>query len=498
TGVDVKENEVTLLQGIRLKESVSELEEVVVTADVLRNSETALLTVKRKSASLMDGISAANFKKIGDSNASEAAKRVTGVSVEGGKYVYVRGLGDRYTKTTLNNVDIPGLDPDRNSLQIDIFPTGLIDNMLVLKSSVAEMPADFTGGVVNIETKDFPEEKLFDVSFSIGYNPNMHFNKDYIMYDGGSRDFMGLDDGTRSLPEGARGSTIPSPISGHSDQEVSEFLRKFNPTLGARPQTSFMDYSIGFSLANQFALKEEKKLGFIFSATYKNSTRFYDDVVYGEYQRLIDPSEYELRYATVQNGSIGENSLLLGGLGGVAFKTSKMKLMLTAMHLQNGESRAGQFFINNDGAAVGQSGYLAGSDNLEYNQRGLTNFLLNGEHHNSKGTWKIDWRLSPTLSNMTDPDIRKTAFTYENVDTAFVAGAGGNPSRIWRYLDEINLVGKIDVTHDYSLMKRSAKLKFGISHVYKERDYEILSYDMQFFGVQPDFRGDPNNVLTDV
>ena len=150
SGVEVKEGEVALFNNIRLKESVQELGEVVITAEIIRTSEEALLTVKKRSASLMDGISAASFTKIGDSDASEAIKRVTGVSIEGGKYVYVRGLGDRYTKTVTNGMEIPGLDPDRNSLQIDIFPTNLLQNLIVVKTASAEYPADFTGGLVNI------------------------------------------------------------------------------------------------------------------------------------------------------------------------------------------------------------------------------------------------------------------------------------------------------------------------------------------------------------
>ncbi len=497
TGVNVQEGQVTLLDGIRLGEAIEQLGEVVITAEAIRSSESALLTVKKKSANLLDGISATTFKKIGDSDASDAVKRVTGVSVEGGKYVYVRGLGDRYTKTTLNNVDIPGLVPDRNSLQMDIFPTNLIDNMVVMKSSVAELPADFTGGVVNIETKDFPDERILSVSASVSYNPSMHFNGDNLTYEGGSRDFLGFDDGTRALPAAARQETIPSPLSSDSDEEVAAFIKKFNPTLGAKKEMSFMDYNLGVTLANQFALKNNNKLGYIFSTSYKSTSRYYDDVVYGEYQRFIDPTNYDLRYATIQNGAVGEKSVFLGSLAGVAFKTQKMKLKLTAMHLQNGESKAGQFMIDNDGEAVGQSGYYATSDNLEYTQRGLTNIMLNGEHYSEDGSWKIDWRLSPTFSNIVDPDIRKTAFTLSPVDTTFNPGAGGNPSRIWRYLDEVNLVGKMDVTKDYSLFANPAKVKFGVSHVYKERNYEILSFNMQFFGRQPNFPYDPNQVLTD-
>lgn len=486
-----------ILNNIQMKEAVSELGEVVVTAEAIRNSEAIVSITKKKAISLLDGISAASFDKIGDSDASAAVKRITGVSVEGGKYVYVRGLGDRYTKTTLNNVDIPGLDPDRNSLQMDIFPTSLIDNMMVYKTAVAELSADFTGGVVNIETKDLPDVKILDISLSVSYNPSMHFNNNYIQGNTGATDFLGFDDGSRELPADARREQIPSPISGNSGPEVNSFLNKFNPTLGATPQTSFMDYSFSFTSANQFNIWKGHKLGYIFSASYKSNTMFFDDVTYGEYQRNIDPNISDLRYATVQNGIRAENNVLVGLLGGLAYKTDLSKFRFNVMHLQNGINTAGQFFIDNDGEAVGQSGYLAFSNNLEYNQRGLTNLLLNGEHHLDNGKWDIDWRVSPTFSNIEDPDVRKTAFTYSNTDTTFSAGAGGNPSRIWRSLQEVNIVGKIDITKNDQAFGRDAKFKFGGSYIYKERDYEILSYDLQFFGAQPDFGIDPNRVLVD-
>ena len=156
--------------------------------------------MRAKSANVMDGISAQTFKKIGDGNAA-AVKRVPGVSLQGGKYV-VRGLGDRYTKTTLHGMDIPGLDPDRNSLQMDIFPTNIISNIIVRKSFTADLPADFTGGVVNIETKEFPEKPVTNVSAGIGFTPGMHFNSSYRSYEGGGLDFLGFDDGSRSDPLG--------------------------------------------------------------------------------------------------------------------------------------------------------------------------------------------------------------------------------------------------------------------------------------------------------
>ena len=93
------------------------------------------------------------------------------VSVQGGKFVYVRGLGDRYSKSILNGVDIPGLDPDRNTIQMDLFPTNLLSNVLVIKSARADLPADFTGGVINIITKDFPTNEELSISIGTSFNP---------------------------------------------------------------------------------------------------------------------------------------------------------------------------------------------------------------------------------------------------------------------------------------------------------------------------------------
>ncbi len=482
-GVTVKEGEVKLINEVQLKPKSSQLETVVVKAEAIRTSESALIAMKMRSSSIMDGISSAQMKLVGDGTAIEASKRVTGVSIEDGKYIYVRGLGDRYTRTTLNGIQIPGLDPDKNSLQMDIFPTNLIDNIIASKNFSAELPADFTGGLVNIETKAFPEKKIFKVSLSTSYNPSMHLNSNYLKYDGGGTDFLGMDDGTRDLPKGTDPVNIPTPLNSSGAQSKA-FVQSFDPQLGAERATSPVDFGASVTLGDQFLLKGEKKrtIGYIFSLSYQRSFKYYNDVTYSEYQRYQDPTQNELRYATIQEGEVAENMALVGGMAGLAYKTQKSKFRLTALRLQSGTSRAGRFNIDNDGAAVGQSGYLAYSDNLEYNERSLTNVLLAGDHSFDKDKWELDWKLSPTWSTSNDPDIRKTAFTYNSQDTFFSAGAGGNPSRIWRYLDEINASAKVDVKRNYKLMDRDAKLMVGASHTYKKRDYEILFFDVQFFG----------------
>ena len=503
TNIKVSSGEVYLTGEIYLLgEDNLKLDEVVIVAEVSRNTETALLTLKKKSTQIIDGISASKISQIGDGTAVEAAKRITGVSIEGGKYIYIRGLGDRYSKTTLNGMDIPGLDPDKNTIQMDIFPTDLISNIVVIKSFTANEPADFTGGLLNVETKAFPDKKLFKLSVSSSYNTSMSLNPEFISYNGGSTDLLGFDDGTRRLPELARNNNIPTPISGASSNQVNSFVRSFNSNLGTKKKLSLLDLSMGISIGNQWRLKKRRnstgeipKLGYIFSISYKSTYNYYDDVFYGEYQRYRNSDSLNLRYANKQKGAIGEYNVLIGTLAGIAYKTNHSKMRITLMHLQNGISRAGNFDINNNGEAVGQSGYIAASDNLEYNQRSLTNLLINGAIVKPKKNIEIDWRISPTLSLSNDPDIRKTAFTFEG-DTAFSAGAGGNPSRIWRSLQEVNIPSRLDITKNLTLFDEPSKLKYGLNNTFKARSYEILFFDMQFFGSQNWASADPQQILT--
>jgi TonB-dependent receptor len=491
TEVVVESGKVNVLSDVLLKSEESELETVTVSAAAIRTTESALLSVKRNAPNLLDGITSATFRQIGDGDAASAVKRVTGVSIEGGKYVYVRGLGDRYTKTVLNGVDIPGLDPDRNTIQMDIFPTNVIDNIVVSKSFTAELPADFTGGVVDIETKDFPEEKTFRVGISGGVNPSMHFNKNYLTYQGGKTDWLGYDDGTRANPTGGRtdipqfADVIGNP-NGAKGQEFQQLLRGFNKTLGASTQTSFMDFGLSLSFGNQIA-RPKATWGYNAALTYKNDTEFYQDAQFNLFAKPIDSNQNELESLQIQSGNYGVNSVLLGGIAGIALKTKASKFKLNFLHLQNGESKAGIFDYENSNLGAN---YEAKQYNLEYSQRGLSSILLSGNHFLKGNAWEINWKLAPTRSTIEDPDIRFTRF---RMPTNTISPEVGLPARIWRNLEENNLVGKLDLTKNFNLWSQDAKVKFGGSYTFKERDFEIQSFQFPTGTISLD--GNPNSVL---
>src|SRR5690606_8323191 len=303
-----------------------------------------------------------------------AVRTVPGVSVQEGKYVYVRGLGDRYSKSILNGVDIPGLDPDKNTVQMDIFPTNILENIVVVKSGSAELPADFTGGVVDIVTKDIPAQKQIGISASIGYNPDMHFKDNYVGYQGSGTDFLGFDNGDRKLPV-SPSLDIPNPAASNNGS-LEGITRSFNPLMGAERRKSMPDFSLGVDFSNQYQVGENK-LGLIAALNYKNSTSLYTGFRNGMYWRaLATDDDPQLLPDRTQAGDLGGPNALLSGLVGLNLKAASSRYSLNLLHIQNGESRAAIFNQNNRIANVNQ----VLKDNLEYSQRSVSNLLLSGKH----------------------------------------------------------------------------------------------------------------------
>ncbi len=491
TGVKVTAGNVTVLENLPMKSSTIGLSEVTVTASMTRNTEGAIMSIKMNAPTLMDGISSANIRRMGDSDAASSMKRVPGVSIEGGKYVFVRGLGDRYTKTIVNGVDIPGLDPDRNTLQMDIFPTSIIDNIIVYKSFSAELPADFTGGVIDIGIKDFPDQKKGNISLSSSYNPDFHFKSDYLSYEGGRTDFLGFDDGTRAIPATTDvpffASVLGDPY-GEKGLRFREILDGFNPTMAAMKQMSLIDYSIGTSFGNQVPLKNIT-LGYNFGFSYKSNTEFYKDAEYGRYGMASDPDVTELEVREFQKGNFGVSSVLLSGLAGVAVKTKYSKIRLNFLHLQNGESKAGIF--DYEGSDNG-SNFIAFQHNLEYSQRGLTNILLDGKHSFGVTDWELVWKLSPTYSSISDPDARFLRYVKNDNDLR-INTESGFPERIWRELSEVNIVGLFHLSKEYKFRGEKAKLNFGGAYTYKERDFLVNKFALNIRNVP--LTGDPDEIF---
>lgn len=476
--------------------TANSLDAVVITQSVKRNTENAVLNIQKKSVTLLDGLSAQSIKSSGAGDLASAVKSVPGVSIEGGKYVYVRGLGDRYTKSTLNGVDIPGLDPDRNTIQMDIFPTSILDNVIVVKSAAAEYPADFTGGVVDIVTKDFPTKFEASISLGTGFNPDMHFNDNYLNGSGSPTDFWGYDDGTRNLQIN-RYQPIPGTFENRG--LLTSLTSRFDNELRAEQSTSNPNFDFGLTVGDQFNVGDGNKLGYLASFSYKNSTTFYDNRVDGAFAlNANDLSETELVIDRISEGREGINNILLNGLAGLTYKTQKSKYKVNLLHIQNGESAGGFFNQNIAQAGSGTGGGVEPltKDAITYTERSITNLLINGNHSfGAENDWDFDWKLSPTFAKVYDKDHRVTPLQESDNGEFFVSPSAATfPIRIWRWLQEESWASKFDFSKKYELGGRPAKVKFGGGYTYKFRDFSIDDYTFNNNGAEV-IDGNPNNLL---
>ena len=489
-GVVVEKGKVTQVDLI-LEPASGMLDAVVISTTTRKNTDASILAMQKNATVLMDGLSPQSIQRAGASDIATAVKVVPGVSVQEGKYVYVRGLGDRYTKSILNGMDIPGLDPDKNTLQMDLFPTNILENIVVVKSASADLPADFTGGVVDIVTKDFPTSKQFGISVSGGFNPDMHFQDNYVKYAGSGTDFLGFDDGMRRLPINKQ-MDVPSPYSAERDQ-LPGITRAFNPIMAVSTGQSMPDFSVGFNYGNQFKIGT-RTLGFIASIDYKNSTDFYDNFENGIYQKAVAKDNYDLRVDRRQSGSLGTNNVLASILTGLAYKTDRSKYTLNLLRIQNGETRAALF----DQTTEISNSIDVLRHNLEYTQRSISNLLLSGKHTNADASFTTEWKVSPTLSRVYDKDVRLTTFIKNPNGTYTIGSDARFPNRIWRDLEETNAVGKVDMQKKYTVKDKPATLKFGGLYSYKQREYSIHSYEIQSRNVSTgDLNGDPDAILAD-
>lgn len=470
-----------------LQMATQEVAMVEVVATVRKNSEAGILMEMKNATTVTDGLSAQSFRKTGDNDLSSAIQRVTGVSVQDGKYVYVRGLGDRYTKSVLNGMTLPGLDPDVNSVQIDIFPTAILENVSVSKTFSPDLDGDFTGGLVNIVTKKFPEKKTTQVGVRFTYTPGQHFNKDFILYNTSKTDFLGFDDGQRKLPIDGT-SKIPDESVVNSSLE--DITRSFNAELGAKKKFAFMNGSFNINHGNQINTEGGKTFGYNAVLNYSNERVFFKDFQSNDYLKSQTISELALDKFRSRVGDVGKESVLWNALVSGSMKTSKSSYTATLLYNQSSESTAAQR-VNQD---FEQNQATLVENILTYTQRSLGNFQLSGAHRID--IVELDWGNSFSYSRVYDPDFRETRISITDGDTALTTGNGAGIDRFWRNLNEINESFRLNVKVK---LHENISLKVGEASTYKNRNFSVFSYkqrpnNLSDISADPDWFLRPDNI----
>lgn len=398
--------------------------EVTVTAQADRESENAVLTERKRSSQVSDGISADQIARAPASDAGDAMKRVTGVSVVGGKYVVVRGLTERYSATQLNGINLPSPEPEKKVVPFDLFPTNTVSQMVTVKTFTPDNPGDFAGGLVKITTKDFPESLLLSFSAGTGVNTETR-GVNGIGYPGGSTDFLGIDDGTRALP-----SNLPYGRL-RTSQEQAALLSRFNnntwlPTTSTLPINQNYSASIG----NRYDIGVP--IGFLLSASYAGSTS-YHEARESSPLLAIENGAHDLRYDYDTRDA--DRSVLWGGLLNVSSQLSP----------ENKISFRGIFNHSADDETQLVTGSINQStredirySRLQFVERSLWSAQISGEHQiDGLLNSKLEWRAALSGADRSEPDNRSTTYFLDDDGVyRFANNFGSNNGRFFSTLND--------------------------------------------------------------
>ncbi|MDF9794754.1 TonB-dependent receptor [Catalinimonas alkaloidigena] len=490
---------------VALQEENTELQEVVVTAQAIRDNDVALLKIQKNALAVQDGISSKEMAQLGSSNAAESIKQVTGASIEDGKYVVMRGLGDRYSISQLNGVTLPSTDPYRNSTSLDLIPSDVVENMVTVKTFTPDQPGNFTGGKVDITTKSLPEEFFFNFGLSATYNTKSSFINNFLT-DGaeGELDFLGYDDGTRALPDaftqhrerignpalaGGLERAGRAPANQEQRDIIEQTSNAFETPFLATQQSVPLNHGVDISVGNRTTLFG-KNLGYSAAISYDKSYTFYDDGTYGLY---FDAGTEELRNEQSYDVVNGDENTQLGGIISIAYQFSPNH-EITLENLYNHDN-----LVN----ARTYNGYwqsFRGGTNFEdrivsFQERELNNTQLRGRHFfkDFLNGAKLEWTAGYALSTQEEPDIRLAGFGVPGYNRGYSLNQseiGILPSRIYRNLEDNQLNGKVDITIPLSQEQSDNQLKFGGYYSNKQRDFRedfvsIVSQNQNLYN--PDF-----------
>ncbi|MFZ9942528.1 MAG: TonB-dependent receptor domain-containing protein [Bacteroidia bacterium] len=203
-------NNAVEIRNFTLVPQSQEIAGVEITAKASREKDTYMEKMKMNSATTIDYISSETIRKTGDSQVSSAVARVPGVSSTSNGFITVRGIGDRYIKTTLNGSVIPTLDPFTNNIRLDLFPTSLVDNVTLSKTLKGDLPGDWAGAYLSVLTKDYPDQLTLSLESTIGYNSQSTF-KNILSSDRSSTDWLGFDNGFRDYDHESFVAPRPDP-----------------------------------------------------------------------------------------------------------------------------------------------------------------------------------------------------------------------------------------------------------------------------------------------
>ena len=481
TGVQVNPEETTAL-NISLERVVVSLEAITVTAasSEARSAE-AMLNVRRNSEAVLEAIGSFEIKQIPASDAADVAKRMTGVTVNDDRYVYVRGLGDRYSQTTYNGSALPSPEPERAVVPLDLFPSAFLDAVSTQKTYTPDQPGEFSGGAVQIDTRDLPDEFSASIGVSTGVNTLTHFKEGaFLTYPGGGTDWLGRDDGTRAVPSSVLEAGQPMP----SDPAVREqlgldFQRTFKPVASTAPINRGLDISLG-ARSRLFG----KETGLVLGLTYSDQYKVRDNEIERKYRTsAFDPDIPEERRAANVNYTFqrGMRNISIGAIGNLSMlltPTDKLSLRTTFNRNTDDEARTYTGSNNED------LGGLVVGDRLRFVPRQLMWGQLSGEHQTFASSI-LEWRATLAKATRDEPALRETIYLNSVVaDTSapyYLENVGESGRYLWNELNDNDRNLELDWRFPFSPWgDLNASVKVGAAWRNRTRDFEARRFAWNF------------------
>jgi hypothetical protein len=471
----------TVTMTLQLTPARLEYDEFVVTAPRIKGTVAAVLQERRESASVVDAISVADISRSPDGTASAATRRIVGATIVGGQYLYVRGLGGRYTNVRLNGVPLPSTDPDLPGFQLDLFPASLLSSLNIAKTFTPDIPADFAGGSMNVVTRDFPDD--FTLTLSVGASTTTETLSNQLRtYDGGDTDFLGFDDGTRDFPSvlDDRGLHRERRGTGFPQAEIDAISGELRSVPELEDRGFFPNISSSISVGDSFKLGGNR-FGYLASLGYRYNLQGTDETI--RRVRFDDATETVAvidAYASEQT----TEKALIGALGSASYELAPgHDLTLVSMLTQSSEDRATLVQIpmleSIGGAPEERSQVRFIQRQLFFNQ------LL--AHHDFEAM-VLELQVNASAVQRDQPETIDLLRRGDD-PSRFIFDEGGE--RLYSELDQLDLGGGADVTVPIDEMK----LKAGYMGRFGDREFNTRRFiAREIDGGMPEL---PNHQLLD-
>ena len=458
-----------LVVDVVLEEANSKLADVTVSANRASNkgaTDNALISFQKNTNTVASVISAETIKRSPDRNTAEILKRTPGASIQEGKYIIVRGLADRYNQAMLNGILLTSTEPDRKTFSFDLFPSQIIDNIIINKAFVPELPGEWAGGLIQVNTKDVPTKNFFNIQLGTSAN-SLITGKDFFKDKGGKTDWYGIDDGTRSLPTGY---TTKSNFD-TSSIGAKTALGKTMSTNWAPIQTTAKP-NINMQMNGGFAgTLWGKKIGGMIGISYANAYRFQDNV---NNQNGITDDKFvpitELKdskyFQDINMGAIAGLSIFLNPLNKISYKA-----IVNVKTANTYNSRMGTDYSRQD---------LVKGNEFVFGQNVFFTNQLNGEHSLSSKL-KFNWYGAFNILDSYTPDQRRIMYTKSitgsdpyvlNISNTLSQQSG---SRVFQTLSDYIYTAGGDLTFK---INQQNTIKAGYMGQVKDR-----LYDAQLFAI---------------